>query len=277
MPRSHKHGRGRRSHGRRGHRHRSHSRERAKHHSLSATLGFSGLLCEPLQPCIRQYLPALHNFPVCGNNGVRRWDNYHQAGAQVEEVVDIIDAGDAGDAGVSSGAAKGVRIGSPKPGAVLTPPALDYFIAQGGGQAYVNVAPQSFTRLSVTWTFDEAFLKRAQQAEQDAEQFQKITRYIVTVEKVTDCGGEPLVKFKVPFKQICHDECNQTRVSLTTGATQTFRVKVCTGDLLRVAITPVEDDVCPPLDPCPAAFPEPKKTAFQAESPGLATIYVYLS
>lgn len=232
-----------------------------------------------MQPCTRQYLPALHNFPVCGNNGVRSWDNYHQAGAEVEEVVDIIDAGDAGDAGVSGGAAKSVILGGPKPGAVLTPPALDYFIAQGGGQAHVNVAPQSFTRLSVTWTFDEAFLnrKRAQLAEQDAQKFAKITRYIVTVEKVTDCGGEPLVKFKVPFKQICHDECNQQRVSLTTGATQTFRVKICTGDLLRVAITLVEDDVCPPPDPCPVAFPEPKNTAFQAESPGLATIYVYLS
>lgn len=123
---------------------------------------------------------------------------------------------------------------------------LHSLVNEGGGQMYTSVVPQSFTHASVTWVFSQENYVSLGEYEAST---QSTTRHIITVERLSGCKAEPIIKFKVPLKRVPRDECYVEAQSQDTGATQSFPVKLCRGDLLRASITLVSEPLCP-VDPC---------------------------
>lgn len=75
-----------------------------------------------------------------------------------------------------------------------------------------------------------------------------LTRYVITVERFNECNLTPVVKFQVPLSSVAKNDCEQTEVSKRSGTTRPFRVKLCAGDVVIVAITNILAGKCQLLE-----------------------------
>jgi hypothetical protein len=124
----------------------------------------------------------------------------------------------------------------------------------------------------VTWGFKN-FYNEFFQAGVDSPT--STTRQIITVERFSGCTGVPILKFKIPLKCVPRDDCHVDFQSQDTGATQSFAVKLCRGDLLRTSITQINEPICP-VDKCGTSPPVIAESGGTFASSFTALIDVFL-
>jgi hypothetical protein len=95
-------------------------------------------------------------------------------------------------------------------------------------------APINAISLAVSWNIQE-----------EKENPNDLTRYIISVERDVGCKFVSVVKFQVPVSKVPIDDCTHVERSQFMGVTRPFRVKVCVGDSLFVSVTKTLGENCP--------------------------------
>jgi hypothetical protein len=125
------------------------------------------------------------------------------------------------------------------------PSVRDASWAQANKPLCALVSPIDATSVVVTWNYFEEFYSNP------------LSRYIITVERDAGCRFVPIAKFQVPVSMVPINDCEQVERSDTKGASRSFAVKICAGDLLVVNILQFLAEDCPvqcgvPVDLTPA-------------------------
>jgi hypothetical protein len=96
-----------------------------------------------------------------------------------------------------------------------------------------------------------------------------LTRFVVSIERLTGCNITPIVRFKVPVECVPINDCELAEKSVLMGASQPFHVKLCAGDLILASLTKTLADKCN----VQCGIPNP---AVQGDPTGLTRIMVKL-
>jgi hypothetical protein len=126
-------------------------------------------------------------------------------------------------------------------------------------QSLAAIMPIDTCSVVVTWSLNESIEPPAD----------GLTRYVISIERLTGCNITPIVRFKVPVECVPINDCELAEKSVLMGASQPFHVKLCAGDLILASLTKTLADKCN----VQCGIPNP---AVQGDPTGLTRIMVKL-